>query len=131
MKSTHAITARLLTATALVAIATSAAPALAQSYLNQEDLKRLINGNTVHMQDLMSGRSFMAYHHPGGRWQLMRPDGSTVEGVWSIRADGAQCVIIDTETCGLIQKNADGSYTRVVDGTPRNRWSKVTDGKGF
>jgi hypothetical protein len=123
--------ALLLKGTALVALATGAAPALAQSYLSKDELRQLIQGNTVHTEDLASGRAFMAYHDPGGRWQLMRQDGSIVEGVWSIRADGAQCVIMDAETCGLVQKNADGTYTRVVNGTPRNRWSKVTQGKGF
>ena len=114
-----------------VLLATAAAPVLAQSYLSKDDLQRLINGNTVHTEDLVSGRSFLAYHHPGGRWQLQRQDGSVVEGTWSIRADGAQCVVIDTEICGLIQKHADGTYTRMVGGAPRNRWSKVSDGKSF
>lgn len=118
-------------ALAFAAMATCAAPALAQSYLTKDELQRLIQGNTVHMEELASGRSFMAYHEGSGRWQLLRPDGSVLEGVWSIRADGAQCIVIDAETCGLIQKHADGTYARVVDGTPRNRWNKVTEGKGF
>lgn len=117
--------------TAIIAAAAVITPAQAQSYLGKDELRQLIQGNTVHTEDLASGRSFMAYHDPGGRWQLLRPDGSVVEGTWSIRADGAQCVIMDAETCGLIQKQADGTFTRVVNGTPRNRWSKVTQGKGF
>ena len=120
-----------MTCTFAVLLATAAAPVLAQNYLSKDDLQRLINGNTVHTEDLVSGRSFLAYHQPGGSWQLQRQDGSVVEGTWSIRADGAQCVVIDAETCGLIQKHADGTYTRMVGGAPRNRWSKVSDGKGF
>lgn len=116
---------------ALAATAAYACTASAEELLGKEKLGELIAGNTVHTEDLQSGRSFLAFHHPGGEWILQREDGSTVHGTWRISNDGAQCVVIDAETCGRIRKNADGTYTRVVDGTPRNRWSKVTGGKAF
>jgi hypothetical protein len=122
---------RYLTSVVLAAAAAYASGALAEEFLDKERLGALIAGNTVHTEDLQSGRSFLAYHHPGGGWILRREDGSTIDGIWRISADGAQCVVIDAETCGRIRKNADGTYTRVVNGAPRNKWTKVTPGKAF
>lgn len=122
---------RCLATMLLLAGAALPAAAWSQSYLNKAELTALLTGNTVHVEDLANGNTFMTYHDPAGAFILLRGDGTKVEGVWSARADGAQCVIIDAEVCARIVKNADGTYTRVVDGTPRHKWHKVVPGRGF
>ena len=118
-------------AVASLALSLLATAALAQDYLTREQLGQLITGNTVHAEDLASGRSFLVYHDPSGAWLLQRQDGTTVNGVWRISADGAQCVILDAENCGRLRRNADGTYTREVGGAPRQKWHKVSGGKAF
>jgi hypothetical protein len=133
MKSARGIARRHGRGAAMTALALSllAPAALAQDYQTRDQLVQLIKGNTVHAEDLASGRSFLVYHDPSGAWLLQRQDGTTVSGVWRISAEGAQCVVIDVENCGRIQKNADGTYTRVVDGTPRQKWHRISGGKAF
>ena len=35
------------------------------------------------------------------------------------------------EVCAKVEKNADGSYTRVVNGVPSFKWTRITPGKDF
>lgn len=131
MRTSSSIAVPRLASVWLFVVLAMPAAGWSQGYLNKEELKKLVAGNTVLVEELASGNSFMTYHDPSGAWSLQRADGTRVHGVWSARADGAQCVIIDAEVCARIQKNADGTYARVVDGTPRHKWHKVTSGKGF
>jgi len=106
-------------------------PASAQNLLGKTELNSLIFGNTVHTENLEHGRSYLAYHRSDGQIEYEGQDGETFGGIWWIRADGTHCVIISHETCARIQKNSDGTYTRLVDGVPWNKWAEISTGKAF
>jgi hypothetical protein len=116
---------------AWVALAASAAPAAAQAFLNMAELKALVSGNTVHFTNLENGLVGRAFHDAGGEVMVDRDDGATFSGLWSVRADGTHCIIFSGEVCGKIRKNADGTYTRVIVGSPGFTWMRITPGKGF
>jgi len=113
------------------ALAVPGFPAAAQNHLGMADLKTLISGNTVHFQNLSSGRTGRAYYAPSGEILIKRDDGVEFAGLWSIGANGAHCLILTHEICAKIEKNADGSYTRVVNGTPELMWTKISPGKAL
>jgi hypothetical protein len=115
----------------LAALATSGTFASAQNLLGMEELKALISGNTVHTENLSNGRTFYVYHGASGELELQREDAAVFSGIWSVRADGTHCVSFNDETCGRIEKNADGTYTRIINGAPAFKWLKITPGKGF
>lgn len=104
----------------------------ADDRLNKAELTALISGNTVHFRDLSDGPNGRAYHDPKGEIVVDRDDGSTFSGLWSVRQDGAHCMIVSGEICSWVHKNSDGTYTRVIisDGR-RFQWTKITPGKGF
>lgn len=106
--------------------------ASAEDTLNKAELTALVSGNTVHFRDLSNGPHGRAYHDPKGEILVDRDDGSNFSGIWSVRQDGAHCMITSGEICSRISKNGDGTYTRVIisDGR-RFQWTKITSGKGF
>lgn len=95
------------------------------------DIKALITGSTVDVHRLSDGAMFRNYYTASGDVILQRADAAEFPGRWSVRADGTLCVFFDAEVCGSTEKNADGTYTRIVNGAPAFRWLKVTPGKAF
>lgn len=122
---------RLLRIPLLTALAAWSCAAAAQDTLGMAQVKALITGRTVDVHRLSDGASFRNYYAASGDVILQRADAQEFTGRWSLRADGTLCVFFDTEICGSTRKNADGTYTRVVNGAPAFRWLKVTRGKDF
>jgi hypothetical protein len=113
-------------------LAAAASLVAAQEQLGKAELTALLSGNTVHFSDLQSGQSGRAYHDAGGEIVVERNDGSTFSGLWSVRDDGAHCMIVSGEICSRILKSGDGTYTRVIIGDGRRfQWVRITPGKAF
>lgn len=105
-------------------------PVFAQSQLDAAEVRTLIVGNTADV-DPGEGIPFRAYFEPSGKWVQQR-GGEILEGTWRINDDGSQCVTNSSGlSCGFIQKNGDGTYTRIVDGRAGFRWTKIHAGKAF
>jgi hypothetical protein len=121
-------TAALAAATCL--LATAVPPVQAQDFLAAADVKALITGNTVEVQR-GNGTRYLAYYEPGGVW-LRQERGQLAQGAWRVLDDGQQCVSIGRDdSCALIRKNPDGSFTRFSNGVVQFTWLKVSPGKGF
>jgi len=102
----------------------------AQNQLNASDVRKLIIGNTVEAHTPF-GNQFRAFFDPSGKW-VQQQGGQINEGTWRINDDGSQCVTSASGlSCAFIQKNDDGTYTRIVDGRPEIRWMKIFVGKAF
>jgi len=111
-----------------VSIASLAAEPLV--LLDATEVRKLIVGNTVEGHR-PNGTQYLAYFDPSGKWIRGEP-GRYAEGKWRIHDDGTQCVVLASEeSCARIQKNVDGTYTRIEQGKPQFRWSKVVPGKAF
>jgi hypothetical protein len=95
------------------------------------EVKALITGKTVDAQSLSDGRQWRTYYESSGQLLVQRDDAQEFSGVWSVRADGSHCHSFNDEVCARIEKNADGSHTRIVNGVPTLKWLKITPGKGF
>jgi dienelactone hydrolase len=119
-----------VTATLAISVAAYCAAASGQAFLGAKELNTLIVGNTLHSQNLQRGYATKAFVDPSGKF-LFEISGSIINGTWRIKADGAFCVTIAGESCSRVQKNADGSYTRIQDGVPRAKWLKVTPGNAL
>lgn len=114
---------------AVLSVTFSASRALAADFLTSDEVKKLVSGNTVHVE--VSGKGeFKAYLNSDGKVTRMH-DGQTLEGVWRIKDDGALCVRYSDkeESCGSVKKNSDGTYTRIDDAKVTNHWTKVLKGK--
>lgn len=122
---------RVIRTPLLTALAAWSCAAAAQDSLGMAQVKALITGSTVVMQRLSDGASFRSYYTASGDVIVQRSDAVEFSGRWSVRADGTLCVYFDVETCGGTEKNADGTYTRIIGGTPAFKWLKVTPGKAF
>lgn len=127
--------ARLLVVVGLISLSAVAMTLQAQTegLLDSAQLSALISGNTTHSEDLGTGKKYMAFHDANGSWVLKREDGAVFFGTWTLERDGSYCAIIQNIAgkCARIRKNPDGTYTRIVDGVPRFKWTKVTAGRGF
>lgn len=119
------------TASLMFALTAWHAPmASAQTMLTAEEVRTTIVGNTAEAQR-PNGSRFLAYYEPSGIW-LRHEGGKVTEGKWRILENGDQCVTVGREdNCAQIQKNADGTYTRMQNGKAQFNWLKVTPGKGF
>jgi len=115
----------------LAALAALSSPGMAQGQLGIAEVRALVSGTTVDILNLSSGQPFRAYFAASGELVIQRPDAVEVAGRWNVREDGSHCVHFDRESCGKLSKNADGSYTRVVDDALAYRWLRVTPGKDF
>ncbi|MEO8718562.1 MAG: hypothetical protein ABI423_10140 [Burkholderiales bacterium] len=104
---------------------------MAQGMLGMAEVKTLISGNTVVAETLANGSAFRSYFAPSGEIVVQRNDANEFSGYWSVRTDGSLCVSFTHEACGTVERNADGSYTRAVNGTPEYKWVKITPGRGF
>ncbi len=122
---------RLLRTALWAALTAWSCATAAQGALAIDEVKALIAGNTVDVHRLSDGASFRNYFAASGDAILQRADAAEFAGRWSVRADGTLCVFFDTEICGSTEKNADGTYTRIVNGAPTFRWLKITPGKAF
>ncbi|MBL0919948.1 MAG: hypothetical protein IBJ14_14695 [Hydrogenophaga sp.] len=110
--------------------ALGASPVGAQGFLGAADVRALIEGNTVEVQR-GNGTRYLAYYEPGGIW-LRQERGQIAQGAWRVLDDGNQCVAIGRDdSCALIQKNPDGTFTRISNGVAQFTWLKVMPGKGF
>lgn len=121
---------RLLRTVSLAALAAWSFSVAAQSTLGMAEAKALITGNTVYMQNLESGLHMRFHFAPSGQFLVLRDDGVTFDGIWSVRSDGALCTIASNEACGKLQKLADGTYKREAGGFA-HRWLTITPGKDF
>jgi hypothetical protein len=125
----HKFRVSVLAATALL-WGGGASPVFAQHVLGAADVRALIVGNTVEVQR-GNGTRYLAYYEPSGIW-LRQERGQIAQGAWRILDDGNQCVAIGRDdSCALIQKNPDGSFTRMANGVAQFTWLKVMPGKGF
>lgn len=115
----------------LIALTAASGAATAQDTLGMAEVKSLITEKTVDIVILSSGQPFRSYHAASGDMIVQRADAMEFAGRWKVREDGSHCVYFDRESCGKLSKNADGTYTRIVDGVPTFRWVKITPGKDF
>jgi hypothetical protein len=124
-------TALRLTVQLVLALAAGHAPTVsAQTMLTADEVRTTITGNTAEAQR-SNGSRFLAYYEPSGIW-VRWEKGIVTEGKWRILDNGDQCVTVGREdSCAQIQKNADGTYTRMQNGKPQFNWLKVTPGKTF
>jgi hypothetical protein len=115
----------------VLALAAWHAPtASAQAVLTADEVRTLITGSTA-QAERTNGSRFLAFYEPGGLW-VRWEKGIVTEGKWRILDNGDQCVTVGREdSCAQIQKNPDGTYTRMQNGKPQFNWLKVTPGKGF
>ncbi|MGE0097727.1 MAG: hypothetical protein AB7S86_05200 [Hydrogenophaga sp.] len=115
----------------MIAAAVFQAPvSSAQTVLTADEVKATIAGNTAEAQR-PNGSRFLAYYEPGGLW-LRWERGIVTEGKWRVMDNGDQCVTVGKEdSCAQVQKNGDGTYTRMQNGKPQFNWLKVMPGKGF
>ena len=102
----------------------------AQDQLGMVEVKSLISGNTVYMQNVENGLHLRMHFTASGQFAVLRDDGATFDGVWSVRPDGTLCTIASNEVCGKLHKHADGTYKREAGGFA-HRWLKITPGKDF
>jgi hypothetical protein len=108
------------------------ANAIAQprNYLSAAEIRKLLIGNTIVAQR-PNGTQFQAYFEASGKW-FRKEHGRDGHGTWRILDDGRQCVTVAQEdSCALIQRNNDGTYTRVVDAKPHYRWLAIKPGRAF
>lgn len=102
----------------------------AEKTLDADAVKKLITGNTVNGL-APNGDTQKNYFAPDGT-TIRQIKGKLVEGTWSVKDDGTQCVAGMPGGCAKIVSNDDGTYDRVVgDGGIRLKWVSVTAGKGF
>ena len=98
--------------------------------LDADAVKKLITGNTAHGLKT-DGSTMKNYFSPDGK--LVRQDGGKIlEGTWSVKDDGSQCVDGVPGGCARIVRNDDGSYDRVLpNGKVPLKWTSFADGKDF
>ncbi len=123
---------RLPRITLLTALAAWSCATAAQDALGMAEVKTLISGNTVYMQNLENGLHLWMHFAPSGQFVVLRDDGAQFDGLWSLRPDGTLCTITSNENCGKLQKHADGTYKRDTGARGfAHRWLKITPGKDF
>lgn len=102
----------------------------AEKTLNADEIKKLITGNTV-LGMAPNGMTQKNYFSPDGK-TIRQVGDKLIEGTWSVKDDGSQCVTGMPGGCAQIVSNEDGTYDRVgADGGIRLKWTSVTPGKGF
>jgi len=102
----------------------------AAATLDADAVRKLITGNTAHGLK-NDGSTVKNYFSPDGK--LVRQDGGTIlEGSWSVKDNGTQCVEGLPGGCATIVHNDDGSYDRVLpNGKVPLKWTTFTNGKDF
>lgn len=104
--------------------------AYAADTLDADAVRKLISGNTANgMRN--DGSTMKNYFSPDGK--LVRQDGDKIlEGTWSVRDDGSQCVDGVPGGCAKIVRNDDGTYGRVLpNGKVPLKWTSFVNGKDF
>lgn len=117
---------------ALIASGLFSGLACAGETLDAAAVKKLITGNTVEGLS-PNGVTQRNYFAPDGT-TIRQIDGQAdlLEGTWSVKDDGAQCVQGMSGGCATIVRNDDGTYDRIVKGgNVRLKWVTVKPGKSF
>ncbi|MDP1682944.1 MAG: hypothetical protein Q8L39_14380 [Burkholderiales bacterium] len=98
--------------------------------LNADAVKKLITGNTIDGL-APNGNTQQNYFAPDGK-TIRKFGDKLIEGTWSVKDDGTQCVTGMPGGCATIVSNGDGTYDRIsADGKVLLRWVSVANGKGF
>lgn len=104
--------------------------AYAGETLDADAVKKLITGNTVHGLGPTGGIQ-KNYFAPDGK-TIRQIGEKIIEGTWSVKDDGTQCVNGMPGGCAKIVRNDDGTHDRVVEGGGvRLKWRAVVNGKDF
>lgn len=112
----------------LMVLAALAASSAEPGYLSADEVRALIVGNTVEVQD-PTGTRFRVYFDPDGR-RLIQQGGGEAAMPWRILPDGNQCVTTATgDDCARIVRNADGTWSRQREGNAVYRWLRILPGK--
>lgn len=102
----------------------------AEDALDADAVKKLITGNTVDGL-ATNGNTQQNYFAPDGT-TIRKVGDKLIEGTWSVKNDGMQCVTGMPGGCAKIINNGDGTYDRIApNGQVLLRWVAVTKGKGF
>ena len=98
--------------------------------LDADAVRKLITGNTAHGLK-NDGSTMKNYFSPDGK--LVRQDGGKIlEGTWSVKDDGMQCIEGVPGGCARIVRNDDGTYDRVLpNGKVPLKWTAFAEGKDF
>ena len=101
--------------------------AAAGERLDGAAVRALLTGNTAQITS-RDGVALQNYFAPDGT--LVRlANGKVLQGRWSVKDDGTQCVDGLPGGCATVEREADGTLYRVVDGL-RLKWVFV-NGKSF
>jgi hypothetical protein len=124
-----AMTTGVMTLAAVLSVASMASLTFAADFLTRDEVKKLVSGNTVHVEVSGKGK-FKTYLNANGK-AIRLHNGQALDGVWRVKENGALCVHYagDEERCGTVKKNSDGTYTRIDDANVTNHWTKVSKGK--
>lgn len=110
-------------------VTTMAAQSHADAFLTRDEVTQLVSGNTIHFE--VSGQGELAaFLDSDGRVTRMHK-GQALNGVWLVKDDGSLCVQYagNDERCGRVERNSDGTFTRVDDANATNHWTKISQGK--
>jgi len=96
--------------------------------LSADQLKELVSGKTLFVENPKNGKSWQMYHDPDGT--TYKSDGN--EGKWNITDDGKHCNTGVPLKCAKVVDNGDGTYNRLKpNGSTAVVWTKIVDGKDF
>lgn len=119
---------RLLITIALSALASQAV--LADDFLNGDQIKELVTGNTVQAEHLRKGFDFAVYFDADGQTAVRKQDGEETETSYRIDGDKHCIHWKGKDRCAEIRDNGDGSYDRInANGKAVVRWSSFTAGR--
>jgi hypothetical protein len=119
---------RAVSAIVIVALAAASAFSAELEYLRADELRALIVGKTIEVQN-PDGSRFRVYFDSNGQRLARQADGEYALP-WLIHSDGTHCVKTGTgDDCARVASNADGSYTRYRDGNAVVRWLRILPGK--
>lgn len=114
---------------ATILAVTLGSSAFAGSKLSAAEVKALIVGKTAHSVHNFKGFEFKAYFTTDGK--MIRKGARS--GTYEIKANGKHCIDFGSGVrCAYIEKNKDGTYSRVAGNGKRPvTWKKIVDGKDF
>ncbi len=109
---------------------------MAAEPLSADQLRSLLVGKTVSLTNLEKGFEIELYFSPDGTLVGENLTAKKkIKGNWEITSDGLHCTAsnLSARTCGSFVANGDGTYQRIVDGTPVQTYKAFMDGnpKGY